>query len=263
MAILKNTSNKILMPNRNLVNGLKFNSANSQWCNVTGFTPGVSGFVPNQPWTLYIACVPLSNTVNNCKPLGTISDGSEFFNLDVKQDGTVQYYWRNGTWGTQPMIANKVTGDIKYIVIQNQTNDIRVWANGKKLVTRTDGFNNIKTATYSNILEIGRQTQFGSGSTYFDGYILDLKLFTTFLSDSDVTKLFKYGGGKLYDVPTANLAAWWKFDENNGLVASDSSGNGYNGALTNYTNAETASSGQPQSGNTAWVNAYGLAPIIV
>jgi hypothetical protein len=260
--MLRNVNGQILRPNRELVNGLKFIAANSQYINVTGFTPGVSQFVPDQPWTVYIACVPLSNT--NTKPLATNNTTSlEYFNLDVFLNGQVTYYWRNGVSGAQTMTVKNTTGDIKYIVIQNQVNLVNLWVNGKKYVTRTDGFNNTHQGTYPNSISIGRAIYqlLTLPTVYFDGYILDLKIFTTFLSDSDVTKLFNYGGGKLYDVPTANLAGWWKFDSKNGLTATDSSGNGYNGTLTNYTNAETASSGQPQSGNTAWVNAYSLAPI--
>jgi hypothetical protein len=260
--MLRNSSNTILKPNRNLVNGLKFVAGNSKYVSVTGFTPGSTQFVPDQPWTVYIACIPLSNT--NTKPLGTNNTGSlEYFNLDVFQNGTVTYYWRNGVWGAQAMAAKNTSGNIKYIVIQNQVNLTNLWVNGKKYVTKTDGSNNVHQGTYPNTLNIGRLvSQTGAFTTvYFDGYILDVKIFTSFLSDANVAKLFNYGGGQLYDVPTASLAGWWKLDEKNGLSATDSSGNGYNGTLTNYTNAETASSGQPQSGNTAWVNAYSLSPI--
>jgi hypothetical protein len=59
---------------------------------------------------------------------------------------------------------------------------------------------------------------------------------------------------------TTNTYLFYRFLEKKGITLADSFA-GRDGILLNYTNSETASAGQPQSGNTAWLNAYPLQPI--
>lgn len=86
--------------------------------------------------------------------------------------------------------------------------------------------------------------------------------FNKALSDTEVMALYKCQG----IVPSAlksSLVLFLESNIKNGKVLSDVSGNALDGNLINYTDAETANAGQPQSGNTAWNDSYTLTPYTV
>ncbi len=96
----------------------------------------------------------------------------------------------------------------------------------------------------SGFFAVGQQSE---GGTPFPGLIDDVRIYNRALSPAEVTALYSLGGGKA-NVSTPNIAAGaglstpltlsgvvgsWNFDEGFGLSATDGSGNGNAGTLTN------------------------------
>jgi hypothetical protein len=75
---------------------------------------------------------------------------------------------------------------------------------------------------------MGRQ----GGSTYFTGDIDEARIYTKALSTDEIAAHYNSGNGQ-YGQQEANLGAGWHFDEGSGTSASDYSGNGKTGTLTN------------------------------
>jgi len=99
-----------------------------------------------------------------------------------------------------------------------------------------DGLLNHETAQNSTPTDGKFQIAFrGSDNAYFRGDIAELLVFNRDLSDEEREQVEKYLGNKWgVDVGLdADLVGWWKFDETNGIIAHDSSGNDNNGTLTN------------------------------
>src|SRR5690606_38002549 len=65
---------------------------------------------------------------------------------------------------------------------------------------------------------------------YFKGLIDDVRIYSEALSAAQVQALYQ---GK--DVDDTNLEGWWKFDDNTGTSATDSSGNGNTGTISGAT----------------------------
>lgn len=100
------------------------------------------------------------------------------------------------------------------------------------------------------------------GPNFYSGIIInDVKIYSRNLSS--VETLAKFNKEGRWFTSDHSEVLNYPFKEKNGKVVNDESGSGLHGSLINYTNVETANAGQPQAGNTAWVDAYSLIPIIV
>ena len=70
-------------------------------------------------------------------------------------------------------------------------------------------------------------------SVLFNGQIDDVRVYRRALSASEVATMYGSGQTTRKEVSNLNLIGKWNFDEGTGTLADDSSGNGYNGTLTN------------------------------
>lgn len=90
-------------------------------------------------------------------------------------------------------------------------------------------------------------------------YCFDQKIYNRNLSGAELAdKFIKENRWRTAD--NAEIVDY-RYLSKNGLTIYDYTGNGRNASVVGYSNAETASGGSPQAGNTAWVHAYTLSPI--
>jgi len=81
----------------------------------------------------------------------------------------------------------------------------------------------------TNTTYIGRHPTFGFSVT---GEIDDARIYDRSLTSGEVSEIYNSGTGTPNDVAAGGLVGWWKFDENTGTTAADSSGNGNTGTLS-------------------------------
>lgn len=117
-----------------------------------------------------------------------------------------------------------------FVVLWDQDSDVTFYIDGKE-ATSSD------TGGIGDLGSVANNADFRVGSA-FDGRIDDLKFFDYLLTPGQIA--YEYNRGQ----PIAH----WRFDECEGTVANDCSGNGYVGTITvgatgTYTSAGTCSSG--------------------
>ncbi len=146
----------------------------------------------------------------------------------------------------------------------------KIYKNGLQVGTAYSNINN--GATSSNLdntttATIGEISSANDGNTY---YLDEFSFFAAGLTASEIAGLYNSGLGAV--PPSSRFASvrgYWRMDEKNGRTLVDSS-NLYNtslttvqnGSLINYSDAEVAANGQPQSNQTAWCDHTSLNPII-
>jgi len=139
------------------------------------------------------------------------------------------------------------------------TSAYKLYVNGVLRVNPSGGVINDPNMTNTASLLLGRT---------LDGYLDDYIVFNKGLTDSEVLALYNSGNGAPPPESTwPNILAYWFFNEKNGRTLNDYS-NTYNpnlttfqnGTLVNYTDAQVAANGQPQSGQTAWCDHFTLLP---
>lgn len=84
----------------------------------------------------------------------------------------------------------------------------------------------------SNAFQIG-----GTYENYYNGWMDDVRIYNRALSASEVSRLYKLGiqgGQKFKTVSESGLVGHWDFDDGQGTVAQDKSGQNSNGSLTNF-----------------------------
>jgi hypothetical protein len=285
MSIIKNNNSKIVMPNRSLGNALRFNPATTnQYCSVAHnslLAINLTNSVTISAW-LVVAGALGNGTVVYCK--GTRVGGSPTANtgyIMTIRNTNVRFSLYSSTNSTCDVLNCTFTftiGKLYNIVItKNSTygsiSPYNLYINNiLQTITYSSSGNG-----FSNSLNASSITDNGVTGLYIaehiativdnfatDGniYMIDLKKYNVEFTAAKIDVLYRSRGGS----PIAyrsDLVLDWRFDERNGKSITDYSGNGLTGTLTNYTDVETANAGQPQSGNTAWVNSYGLAPITV
>ncbi len=76
----------------------------------------------------------------------------------------------------------------------------------------------------------------GSSSTplYFSGFVDDARVYSRALTGTEVTALYNSGVTKLREGSANGLVGHWKLDDASGTKATDSSGSGNTGTLTNF-----------------------------
>lgn len=138
--------------------------------------------------------------------------------------------WFNGSWqnhrwtGTSLNLNawNHVCGIIKPDV----ANGCKVYINGVK-AGETQNNTNILTNT-NNRLRVGITR---TGLYPFEGYAKNIIVTT----DTDISEaeILQHAANNYSSITSPDV--YWKFDETTGTTATDSSGNGYNGVITNGT----------------------------
>ncbi len=138
-----------------------------------------------------------------------------------------------------------------HIVITRNGQNAIFYVDG--VVVATDNSNNGGNPT-QGVLIFGAAPTNPSGSTvtnYFDGALDDVRIYNRAITSSEVQTLYRAGGGVLTTATpsTSNavslnsgLAGYWTFDGKNmtNATATDMSGNGNNGTLTNMSKLSNA-----------------------
>jgi len=126
---------------------------------------------------------------------------------------------------------------------------LKIYINGI-LAGQSDAANgNIDSGDFP---EIGRWRT--GGSSYFNGYIDDVRIYNRTLSSTEVQSIYKAGGGVVTSVPTvvnkvgtgSGLVGHWTFDGKNmtNTTARDISGNANTGTLTNMVATSSVTQGK-------------------
>lgn len=263
--------------NRNLNYGLKFNSASTQYGYLSTFPSdmfrppnGAPGTNPLKAWTIIVHLDSASDTVEQIFSPNKNGAFTEHWGFYASKS-TANFSYRNSAWGQQSVSVTGV-GIIKNIVymfnpIGNATNQaLTIYGNGVLGTVYPVGAQEQyhwtgSSAAYPNGFSIGRGVYAPSPTTfeYCNASLHDIKIFNRALTEGErVMQLSSVA--QLMPSIASNCVAHWKFDNINGKILTDSVG-GYDITLTNFTDTETASNGSPQSGNTAWVDAYTNLPI--
>lgn len=189
----------------------------------TGFTTGVFG---NSAGTFdgstkfFTSTFTSTNVQTVAFWVNPASTTDNYINL---LDISANNYYIKSTSGT--ITATGFTSPTIFVNgVLNGTVTASVW--NHIVVTSTAGIDSVTTT-------IGK----ANGSFLTNGGKMDdIRLYSRVLSPNEVTQLYNWAPGPI---------GWWKFDENTGTIASDSSGNNYTGAF---------------SGTPTWINGkYGDA----
>ncbi len=138
-------------------------------------------------------------------------DGKEYVGLSE-----VQFYKPRGEKAGRPLPANGVSAGVGKVTLG--------WAPGASAVAHE-----VYLGTSPNELKLlGKE----KGIAYMKATLSGLAVNTTYFWRVDEVQA---GGekvtGDIWSFATGGIVGWWKFDENDGSVAHDSSGNNHNGAL--------------------------------
>lgn len=125
----------------------------------------------------------------------------------------------NGLVAETPSILNTTDWFHVVTVYDGATKNAKVYVNGKQEASVTN-ISTDWTAVDANF-QIGNSQ---GESYYFNGNIDEARVYNRALSPAEVGKLYDWAPGPV---------AHWKLDEKTGTTATDLSGNGNNGALTN------------------------------
>jgi hypothetical protein len=277
MPLLKNTGNKILIPNRNLGNGLIVrNESQSKTINIANNS--AIDIDKSTPFTIAIWLIPLSVDVVNRPVLakrtyGDITHGGWYLSINSTAPSfTITGY--DATNGVKAENVNCAASFIKnkrvHLVLTKDgsygaSGDYKFYIDGVLKTTVWNsgglGFSGPLLATsVTSTTSIVRAGGY-SGADLSDNVLLDFKMWNIQLAQADVTNLFK-SRGSLAGL-SSGLVADIRFNEKHGKAAADLSPTGLTTTLIGYSDAETANAGQPQSGNTVWIDAYSLAPITI
>ncbi len=199
----------------------------------------------------------LSGVGSNSKVFcwGNITNDAPFVCLDDGQGGGIlRFVIRNDASAAFSALSNNVgfeTGVWHYLVGVRNGNTLTAYVDGQPGTPTTDTIGAVTT----NRNAIGRITRLNS-TAYFNGLIDEVRIYNRALTDAEVKFHYNRGG------PVGQ----WTFDEGNGKVAFDSSGNNNSGHLHgpalnfdggDYVNVVSASSLNPTSAISisAWIKA--------
>ncbi|MDF7822661.1 discoidin domain-containing protein [Pontiellaceae bacterium B12227] len=139
-------------------------------------------------------------------------------------------YWDAGNTGDKRDRIEKLAVDSEFKGAWNHwaftkdaaSGQMKIYLNGVLSVEATG-----KTRTMEDITSV----TLGTGQLgYYDGMIDGVKLYNVALSEEEVANLYGVPTDP-EENPTRGLAAKWLFDEGAGTIASDSSGNGFDGTI--------------------------------
>jgi len=194
-----------------------------------------------------------SNTAMGAAFFRVIFNGNQLFDLNASNT-IAPNQWVHLVY-SRDGIARGLSG------ANGNTGAYKLFVNGVLRLNPQGGVINDPNMTNTAALLLGRS---------LDGYLDDYIVFNQGLTDAQVAALYNSGNGAPPPESTwSSIQAYWFFNEKNGRVVNDYA-NTYNpglatfqnGSLTNYTDAQVAAGGQPQSGQTAWCDHFTRNPII-
>lgn len=121
----------------------------------------------------------------------------------------------------------------KHIVATYDGTTMRLYSNGVQQSTGTSASGNVFDSTTA--ISIGKWA--GANSDYFPGSIDDVRIYNRALSATEVQNLYnatKVGATRITTVSRNGLVGYWNLDDGTSTKATDFSGNGNTGTLTNF-----------------------------
>ena len=174
---------------------------------------------------VYPTSFPLLTDLDTVFCHGTSSDCN--YRMIIDKDKYVSVQWYNGTWRYHISSAaltintwNHVCGIIKPGVADG----IKIYINGSLNVEATNA--NTIISNSGQRLKSGRDR---NDDYEFDGYMKNL--IVTIDSDVAGSEILEHAAGNYTNVTSPTV--YWKLDEETGVTANDSSGNGYDGTIAN------------------------------
>jgi hypothetical protein len=164
-------------------------------------------------------------TIADC---GTASGENYWLAIDANREVWIRWY--NGGWSDHRWLGNTVTlnqwNHICGVIKPNVANGCKLYVNGSKAGEIQDN-RSLKSGA-SERLKVGRDRD----DVYqYQGYIKNLIITTN--SDVSEAEILQHAAGNYSSVTSPDV--YWKLDETEGAVAIDSSGNEYNGTISNGT----------------------------
>lgn len=121
-------------------------------------------------------------------------------------------------------------GGWHFFVCQRTGGNLVVYADNIQVNSTVD--NSTDNSCSGCNYRIGRRTYSGAAGSYFHGTIDDVRVYERALSATEMTTLYKATQPPEID---QSLKGYWKFDESSGSTAADSSGNGNNASINNFS----------------------------
>ncbi len=161
-----------------------------------------SGITANQrSYNLYI---------NSSGQVGTVISNNGTYNDNVTSDEiTTSQDFADGTWH-------------QAVMVYDADNSLTIYIDGVKNISETDVISSIYNSTAP--LWLGLQLDTTVPYLYNNGSLDEVRIYNRALSSSEVRALYNYAPGPV---------AHWKLDDKSGTSATDTSGNGNTGTLTN------------------------------
>lgn len=162
----------------------------------------------------------------------------------------------------QPASLPNMAGTWNQLVFQRAGTALQVWLNGtmraQLAITAGEYMDSFGTTILLGASE---------GPAGFNGYMDEFAVYNRSLTQDEITGLYNNGLGNIPPLDAIdNIVSYWRFDQHSGRILADNTAlyntlfNPGNGTLLNYTDAQVAANGQPQSGQTAWVDHFTLVP---
>lgn len=134
-------------------------------------------------------------------------------------------FWVNPTSSTTYMVdldGTKTITATSGTIAANNFADSTIYINGVAGTTLTANVWQLVTVTTNNFVTTSALSVGKVGSNYLSGNIDEVRLYNRALSPAEVASLYNWAPGPV---------GYWKFDENTGQSANDTSGSGYTGTL--------------------------------
>jgi hypothetical protein len=209
----------------------------NQGCDVVGtfdgvddyVTTGTSGLITSKPtaccgWVNFSGGTPGTFTY----PFGAYTGGSTR-TLGFMIGATTDQIWLvyDGSTPNNFIVSGMWTGwHHLAITFDNSTNEIIAYLDGSEIKRTSD----VETSATSYDVGIGARA---GGNNPVKQLAADVRFYDTHLTADNVTHIYTFGASGTD--PSANLVAKYNLDENEGLIAADSSGNGNDGTVSGAT----------------------------
>ena len=162
----------------------------------------------------------------------TILSKDSSYKLEIDTNGKLKAsLYAPSTWNSVTPTIALPSNEWIFITFTFTGSDLNLYVDGV-LNQSVTPLSALSIASSTNDLYIGSAA---GSSSFFNGSIDDLAVWDSALSQSDITTIYNSGSGisDLTQTYSTDLVGYWKFDEGSGNSASDSSGQGNDGTLSN------------------------------
>ena len=152
--------------------------------------------------------------------------GTNFLVREAGLSGTIEIFAGGTNYNYSSLSTYNTANAWHHIAISYDGSNLTVYVDTNKLSQSATGLNISSTSD----MRIGARAGNQSGS-FFKGFISNVAVYNTNLTDSNVSTLFNFGTPET--TPSFSPQAWWKLDDQNAIT--DSSGNGNTGTNNGAT----------------------------